>query len=463
MIDKWNASDAKNDLPVSEEMIGAYLEGNLAQEEASFVEKAIEENPALNRFVNGLIDDELEAHDWEDEVLEVDYDDFEIPFVENTFYAMNENVDLDNDHEFEEQLYLSANIMSEHTGKDAAIRIFGDAAEGNKNQLVEAIWQGTDSTCAIRCQEIVLRDYGIFVPEQKLAEFAEQQGWYSPEEGTDPAAMGKLLEVCGVDCNVTKGNTIYDLVNELSQGHRVIVGVDSGELWAQTFGEKSKEWFDDLIHGDSQADHALIVAGVEVNPDNPEDVKVVVTDTGAGHLRVEYPLDEFMDAWKDSDCQMVATTQPAPYQYNSHTEMMEPSNFVTEFELNRFVQDNSIALPPEAYNMPYGYEPRYAEGHLDNVGNVDYREFKHAYAAMADVAGEEENKSEFQKAWEALRDLFSNEEQKDEDLKTPDVKNGMQDNASDLDIDEETVDEKDSHFNDNDDDDDDDDDDDSEL
>ena len=46
----------------------------------------------------------------------------------------------------------------------------------------------------------------------------------------------------------------YDLTSALAQGQKVIIGVDSGELW-------QGEPMGDLLSGE-QADHALIVAGV---------------------------------------------------------------------------------------------------------------------------------------------------------------------------------------------------------
>ncbi len=303
--------------------------------------------------------------------------DFNINDIDSFATELLNNI---SNYEIEEQLNLSD--MSK-LGEDSAARIFGQPATGGEHgqdSIYLEVLQGTDSTCAVRSQEIILRDYGIFVSESQLADFAEQHGLYSPVSGTSPEAMGLLLEYCGINMEKTEGNTVYDLVNELSQGHRVMVAVDSGELWQKTFGDKARETFEDLItdHASEDfqdkvslaldrnisADHALIVAGVEVNPDNPSDVKVVLTDSGTGELRVEYPLDQFMDAWEDSNCLMVATTEPAPFQYNEQTCRLEPSNFATEFYVNQFVKDNSLNLPtsaiPEVYQqyaakLPIGY------------------------------------------------------------------------------------------------------------
>ena len=171
-----------------------------------------------------------------------------------------------------------------------------------------------------------------------------------------------------------QGSTIYDLTNELAQGHRVIVGVDANELWYNdSIGGRFSNWFDDVF-GSQGGNHALIVAGVEVNPSNPNDIKVVLTDPGAGHLRIEYPFDQFMDAWQDSNCFMAATDQAAPYQYDAATGMEVPSNFVAEHHFNQFVVDNSYQLNPDMINVPVGYQPSF-HGHLDMIGDLDFDDF----------------------------------------------------------------------------------------
>ena len=41
-------------LPISEEMLGAYLEGNLTQSDATYVEQMLQGNDDLSTFVNEL-------------------------------------------------------------------------------------------------------------------------------------------------------------------------------------------------------------------------------------------------------------------------------------------------------------------------------------------------------------------------------------------------------------------------
>ena len=96
------------------------------------------------------------------------------------------------------------------------------------------------------------------------------------------------------------------------------------------------DWLKDIFVGNTP-DHALIVAGIDMSdPNNP---MVMVTDPGTGECAKPYPLDQFMDAWSDSNCYMVSTDVAAPQQ----TEQMV-SNGLTE-------------------------------GHLQEVANVDYDTF----------------------------------------------------------------------------------------
>ena len=163
-------------------------------------------------------------------------------------------------------------------------------------------------TCAIKSQQLIMNDFGIPVSEDQCVEYSIQHGWYSGDgSGTQCEDVGKLMVDSGIPCTQRCEANVYDLANELAQGHKVIVGVDSGELW----NDGILDWLKDFFIGDTP-DHALIVAGIDMtDPDNP---LVVVTDPGTGECAKSYPLDQFMDAWSDSNCYMVSTDVAAPAQ-----------------------------------------------------------------------------------------------------------------------------------------------------
>lgn len=53
------------------------------------------------------------------------------------------------------------------------------------------------------------------------------------------------------------------------------------------------------------ADHALIVTGIEFN-ENFNDGTVNLIDPGTGDFSIGYDIDQFCDAWDDSDNFMVS-------------------------------------------------------------------------------------------------------------------------------------------------------------
>ncbi len=182
-------------------------------------------------------------------------------------------------------------------------RIFGQPPAGD---LVDAeIYQHYNDTCAIRSQQIIMRDFGIDISQEELMEEAWANGWYTPSNGTPADDVGKLLEVHNIPVSRYDNANVYQLVNELASGKRIIVGVDSGELTESSILRS----IEDMIFG-QQPDHALIVAGIDTT--DIDNVQVVLTDPGTGHVAKAYPLDQFLDAWADSGNMMVVTDDPAP-------------------------------------------------------------------------------------------------------------------------------------------------------
>lgn len=261
---------------------------------------------------------------------------------------------------------LNANTM------ESTIRInssnYGETGQNITDPIF--IQQPDDHSCALRSQQIILRDFGIDIPFNDLEKIALDSGVYT-NEGTYTYDIGKVLELAGVGMHQVTDTSLDDLMNELSQGHRVIVSVDADELWYNdNLKGRLNNWFNDVI-GHQGGNHALIVAGVEVNPNDVNDIKVVLTDPGTGHLRIEYPANQFINAWKDSDCFMAATDNPAPFQYDASTGMEVPSNFAVKQYLNQFITENSYQLSPDLINIPTGYQPAFAE-RIEMVGNIGY-------------------------------------------------------------------------------------------
>lgn len=381
--------------PVSIEEFAAYLDGNLCDGDFERFKRLLDENKVLSDLVDTsdslehfldfstdnslLLPRELSNLDFEyPDANELNFDGWSdvFPNSDNSINIVGEenlqNTDNNLSHD---------NEINNQTIQIMANSIFtGNTQYGEKGQNIKDpiyIQQPDDHSCALRSQQIVLRDFGIDIPFKDLERLAKENGVYS-DDGTSMIDVGKVLDLAGIDMHQVIGSNMYDLTNELAQGHRVIVGVDANELWYNdSLTDKLKNWFDDIT-GHQGGNHALIVAGVEVNPKDPTDVKVVLTDPGSGDLRIEYPMKQFMDAWKDTNCFMAATDNPAPYQYNPITGQEVPSNFVVEQHFNEFVAEHSYQLSPDMINIPEGYQPLYSE-HLDVVGEDSYEDFKNHY------------------------------------------------------------------------------------
>jgi len=177
-------------------------------------------------------------------------------------------------------------------------------------------WQQQDrnDNCAVAAQTDILNqylDHPVSLDETNYV--AMTNGWYHPGYGTNPDDMGNLLQAYGVPCHTVEGASIEQLAGELQNGHRVIVGVDSGDLWNKGPLHEFWHWTIKEFGLDNStfnpADHAVVVTGIDLsNIHNPQ---VILNDSGdpngAEHM---YPLDQFIDAWKGSDFHYVATSIP---------------------------------------------------------------------------------------------------------------------------------------------------------
>lgn len=209
------------------------------------------------------------------------------------------------------------------------------------NQFGETIsyYQQTwPDSCAIMSQKFIMDEFGIVNPEtgvpyteDELVQYAADHGYY--DGGTPLNEIGHIMNDAGIPCHLSVENNVYNLVEQLAQGHKVIVAVDADELWAgDDILTRLGEWFKELFMGEVP-NHALVVTGIDTS--DPNNVMVVVDDPGTGDHMKAYPLKEFMDAWQDSSCFMCSTDVPAPD--------------LTNFD--------------------------YTAGHIDNVCGVDYPEF----------------------------------------------------------------------------------------
>lgn len=170
--------------------------------------------------------------------------------------------------------------------------------------------------CEPTSESFIIRQFGFDgISTNDFAYISQANGWYMPGGGTSPEHMGDLMDIFGIENHTNPNASIEDLATEIMQGHGVIVGVRSDQLWDQGPLQELWNWaakvfgFDNPV--DSPADHALCVTGFDLS--DPNHPMVIVNDPGhpqgAGQA---YPLDRFMDAWENSNFHMTATDNPLP-------------------------------------------------------------------------------------------------------------------------------------------------------
>lgn len=188
------------------------------------------------------------------------------------------------------------------------------------SQMSNWIMQTEVDNCAVAAEVSIINQFpGDDLCLDDATYEAVSAGTYVPGFGTHPSDIGSLMDMHGISNHTVYDATIDQLVAELQNGHGVIVGVNSAELWDEGMWNKIKQFFYDAFGLDTAefnpADHAVVVTGVDVSdPGNP---MVIINDSGiANGAAVRYPLDQFVNAWENSGFYYTSTSVPIPDQPN---------------------------------------------------------------------------------------------------------------------------------------------------
>jgi hypothetical protein len=179
-----------------------------------------------------------------------------------------------------------------HFTSDSAHQAFmGDLVGNPQFDSSHFHQQSYDNTCAIVAQQGILESHGIVVSENDLMQIATENGWFS-HDGTLMKDMGGLLEYFGIDVDYASNATIHDLVIELSQGDKVIVGLDASEIWTPQSNGDISNWYSAELPDQG---HAVWITGIDI-----ENGVVYMNDSGipngAGR---PVALNDFINAWED--------------------------------------------------------------------------------------------------------------------------------------------------------------------
>lgn len=217
--------------------------------------------------------------------------------------------------------------------------------------LLECDFQLMPDNCAVEAERSIINLF-IDTPltQQDAMYVSASNGWYRPGAGTSPADVGGMMDLFGIPNHTVVNANVADLARELAQGHGVIVGVDSQELWDNGPLAELKQWLSTTFgidFGDSGANHAVVVTGIDVT--DPSAPMVIINDSGVPDGQgMPYPMDKFLQSWEDSNCYYTATDIPLPSDHlaGAQGDMLADivGNFVGGFVAG-LVGDPTLILP----------------------------------------------------------------------------------------------------------------------
>jgi hypothetical protein len=171
-----------------------------------------------------------------------------------------------------------------------------DAAHWQLQQLPDS--------CAIMCQKYILQS---FIPECQLTElelatWAYDEGYYHPGAGTMIDDVGRILEHHGIAVERSQGNSVSDIIEHLSHNRKLIVGLDSNEIWQNSWEQQLKDLF-----FMPEANHAVQIIGYD-----EEREVFILNDPGRPDGKAfEVSYMDFELAWDDSN-RFLMVTKNAP-------------------------------------------------------------------------------------------------------------------------------------------------------
>ena len=254
---------------ITNELLAAYAEGNVSNEERLAVRQYLTENP----------------QEWDSMLMMMD-EDYDITLDDEDIASLNTEM-LDNN---------LSNILGELDCKESnetQFRILPAMAMAAENKV--------DNLCVIHCEGIALRRFGFDVTDEELLAESRKEGWLQ-QAGTALHNIGRLAGSHGLGVSHRYECSIEDIQESLSAGHIVLAAVDANELIGNYAEEKQK----DIIDGETP-NHVVIVESI--NKDT-----ATITDSATPQKHDVYPLSQFLDAWDDSSRYLIIISDGEEYE-----------------------------------------------------------------------------------------------------------------------------------------------------
>lgn len=254
---------------ITNELLAAYAEGNVSNEERLAVRQYLTENP----------------QEWDSMLMMMD-EDYDITLDDEDFVSLN-TAKLDNN---------LTELLSELDSKESTesqFRILPAMAMAAENKV--------DNLCVVHCEGIALRRFGVDVTDEELLNESRKEGWLQ-QAGTALHNIGHLAGSLGLGVSHRYECSIEDIHESLYAGHIVLAAVDANELIGNYAEEKGK----DITEGKTP-NHVVIVESIN------EDT-VTITDSATPQQHDVYPLSQFQDAWDDSSRYLIIISDGEEYE-----------------------------------------------------------------------------------------------------------------------------------------------------
>lgn len=159
-------------------------------------------------------------------------------------------------------------------------------------------------SCAVVAQISIYQSLtGQYISEQDASNYAQQQGWFDPNIGTQKEFSGHLLNSLGIGTYQQGDATLSTLESALAMGDKPIVALDGNEIWSPQLD----------LNGNpveqANAGHAVWVTGIDYEPNGS--IGIVINDSGTptGMASV-IDYNNFLNAWQDFNCFVSVADNP---------------------------------------------------------------------------------------------------------------------------------------------------------
>lgn len=184
-----------------------------------------------------------------------------------------------------------------------------------------------DNQCAIKCEGIALRHFGLEVADEELQKQSADNGWLQPE-GTALHNIGRLSGMRGLSVSHRYHCSCFDVDEALSEGYMVLAVVDGNELTGDDASEQKK---DDQVG--LTPNHVVVVRSLATD-------SITITDPATQRPYDTYPLSQFLDAWNDSTCSLIIIGNNT--EYIPHPILLDDVEVEAELlELREAIAENA--------------------------------------------------------------------------------------------------------------------------